>query len=250
MKKWLICIFFLGCHNIQLHSEQADWCFIDFHSREAFYNYIESHKNYAQKQGHISSMKLLGCAYYQKGQLDLAEKWLSQAYTAGDEGVASALTAMYLKEGRLDLALNWKNKISLVTGRERWLYVLDSLERYKKTQDVYYLHLAHTALEKKIQFEGDTEMTTQLSANIESLIQYESNCNQNSQCSLVAFNEKKSYLNIFSKGALATLVPVIPKAWSYDPQSTGILPPEESKPNNEAVTNSVKQPSAAAAAAL
>ena len=226
MKRLIFLLFLCGCHTVQ-YSEQPGWCFIRFHDRQSFFNYMAAHEKYATNGGNINSMQLLGCAYYQKGDLASAEKWLKEAHTQGDEGAATALTAIYLKEEQPDLASTWKGHITTETDRVRWLYVIGHLERYRQTNATFALNLAHQALANKIHYEGSTEMTTQLLNFIKDLVKAENECNNtNSECSLVTFNEKKNYMHIFSRGALAEMIPSVPISWNYEPNEIGVLPEE------------------------
>ena len=125
--------------------------FIEFQDTVTFHNYIANHEKYAE-EGNPSSMRLLGCAYYQQGNILLAEQWLTQAYEKGKAGSAAALTAIYLKEGDLGKAGVWSQNITLETDLVRWLRVIDSLERYRVFEDVNYLTQAQTALRHKLNY--------------------------------------------------------------------------------------------------
>ena len=209
-------LFTISCaENTELLSlEFTNWCFIQFQDAVTFNNYITNHEKYAE-EGDPSSMRLLGCAYYQQGNILLAEQWLTQAYEKGKAGSAAALTAIYLKEGDLEKAGVWSQNITLETDLVRWLKVVDSLERYRAFEDVNYLIQAQTALKRKLNYEGETEMTVNWLATITDLIQDEERC-QKFECSEMSFRESKQNVSIFSKGILSMLIPANPLKWNFE----------------------------------
>ena len=209
-------LFSVSCaeNTEYLSLEVADWCFIEFQDTVTFHNYIANHEKYAE-EGNPSSMRLLGCAYYQQGNILLAEQWLTQAYEQGKAGSAAALTAIYLKEGDLGKAGVWSQNITLETDLVRWLRVIDSLERYRVFEDVNYLTQAQTALKSKLNYEGETDMTVNWLGTITDLIQEEQKCQQ-FECSEVNFKESKQNVYIFSKGILSMLVPANPLKWNFE----------------------------------
>ena len=217
MKRLVFLLFFtISCaENTELLSlESTRWCFIEFQDSVTFNNYIANHEKYAE-EGNPGSMSLLGCAYYQQGDLLLAEQWLTQAYEKGRAGSAAALTAIYLKEGDLEKAGVWIQSITLETDIARWLKVVDSLERYRVFEDVNYLIQAQADLRRKLNYEGETEMTVNWLSTITDLIQDEEKC-KNSECSEVDFKESKRNVSIFSKGILSELVPANPLRWNFE----------------------------------
>ena len=217
MKRLVFLLFFaISCgQNTELLSlETAGWCFIEFQDSVTFNNYIAHHEKYAE-EGNPSSMRLLGCAYYQQGDLLLTEQWLTQAYEKGKARSASALTAIYLKEGDLEKAGRWIQNIVLETDIVRWLKVVDAIERYLAFEDVNYLIQAQTSLKRKLNYEGDTLMTLQWLMVITDLIQDEEKC-QKFECSEADLVESKQNLSIFSKGILSMLVPANPLKWNFE----------------------------------
>ncbi len=229
--KVFIFSLFLGCGSSNLSSQSSNWCFTKFENRENFFEYLNAHEEYANDEGNVESMRLTGCAYYQKGDLDLAEQWLSAAYENGHENVPIDLMAIYLKEGDLERALSWKQESTLKpTNRTRWLDIIAPVERYKKSSLRIYLNQARSMLERKIKHEGDTPMTSQLMEIIDDLIKAENTCAlKSSECWTAHTGEKKAYvLNIF-QGMLLSMVPDIPQSWNYEEGEVGLEPasPEE-----------------------
>ena len=213
MKRLVFVLFFIGCsQTTQLNSENIEWCFIDFHNSDLFNEYIEAHRNYS-RSNNPKSMKLLGCAYYQKGFLEDAQEWLIRSYELGEEESLVALSAIFLKEGDIEQSAFWGNKITLETPYVRWVRILRHLESYQINGRVFELEAALTSLSEKIRIEGETEMTLGLLETINAVIQEDENC-QNSDCVIVDFEEKKDYLGVFSRGAIAMLVPSNPLSWN------------------------------------
>lgn len=231
--KRLFCLLLLtACSTYTRHysSESLNWCFIDFQHPATFLNYIENHKEYAEN-GNPNSMKLLGCAYYQKGDWLLAERWLHESFNKGELDASTALTAVYLKEGDLPQAAAWVQHIPLETDLVRWLKILIALERYQESEEINDLIQAQHALKNKINYEGETTMTLSLLESISQLIQEAEQCTF-SNCSVVNFQERKTHLSIISTGALSTLIPSTPLKWNMNPDETADAP---SIKNQEAV---------------
>ena len=223
--KRLFCLLLLtacSTHTQIYSSEGFDGCFIDFKNPITFTNYIETHEEYAEN-GNSNSMKLLGCAYYQKGEWLLAEKWLYESFNRGNTDSATALTAMYLKEGDIVQAVTWSQQVPLETDLVRWLKVLIALETYKESDDLTDLIQAKTALQNKINYEGETAMTLSLLDSMEQLIDESRKCSV-SQCSITNVNDLKSHLTIVSTGALSTLIPSPPLKWNTDPEEAETTP--------------------------
>ena len=218
-------------HILKFRSHLIIGVLHDFENRDNFFEYLNTHEEHAINNRNVESMRLVGCAYYQKGDLDLAEQWLNEAYQNGHEGVPIDLIAIYLKEGDLERALTWKQENTLEpTARIRWLQVVEPIEHYRKSNQSMYLHQARAMLEQKIQYEGETPMTSQLLESIIDLINEESVCAlRNSNCSIAYTNEKKAYVQIFSQGILSSMIPDVPKSWNYEEEEIGLLPdvPEE-----------------------
>ena len=223
--KVFIFLFFLGCGSARLNSESFDkWCFTNFKNRDKFFEYLNTHEEYA-KNNDVESMRLVGCAYYQKGDLDLAEEWLNEAYQNGHKGVPVDLTAIYLRERDLERALTWKRENTLESNEIRWLNVIEPIERYKHSNQRMYLNEAGAMLKHKIRHEGETSMTLELMNIIEDLIEEENACALNSpDCSYARRDEKKDYAYIFSQGILLSMVPDTPKSWDYEEEELGLLP--------------------------
>ncbi|MDE0151516.1 MAG: hypothetical protein OXK80_03325 [Bdellovibrionales bacterium] len=226
--KVFIFLFFLGCGSAQLNSETFDdWCFEPFKQRDNFYEYLNIHEEYAKSDNNVESMRLAGCAYYQKGDLDLAEQWLSEAYQNGHKGVPVDLTAIYLKEGDLERALTWykEKENTLESERIRWLDIVVPMERYRHSNERMYLSGARSMLEHKIRIEGDTPVTLRLMETIDDLIEEETQCARRDHgCSYARINEKKASIHVFSRGVLSSMVPDIPKSWNYEEGEVGLLP--------------------------
>jgi len=224
--KVFIFLFFLGCNSVQLNSESFDdWCFPNFENRDKFFEYLNIHEEYARNENDVESMRLVGCAYYQKGNLDLAEQWLNEAYQHGHKGVPVDLTAIYLKEGDLERALAWKRENTLETDLIRWLNIIEPIERYEQSNQRMYLHEAGAMLKHKIQHEGETPMTLELMRVIEDLLEEEASCAvENSDCSYADRDEKKAYVYMLSQGILSSMVPDTPKSWNYEEEDLGLLP--------------------------
>ena len=220
-------LFFLGCGSTNLESRSSThWCFTKFEDRDNFFEYLNAHEENAENKGNVESMRLVGCAYYQKGDLNLAEQWLNEAYQNGHENVPVDLTAIYLKEGDLDRALNWKRENTLKpTERTRWLDVIAPIERYGKSNMRIYLNQARSMLERKIKHEGETPMTSQLMDIIDDLIKEENTCAlKSSECWTAHTNEKKAYVRNIFQGMLLSMVPDIPKSWNYEEGEVGLEP--------------------------
>ena len=224
--KVFIFLFFLGCGSAQLNSESFDdWCFTKFENRDNFFEYLSTHEEHANNDKNVESMRLVGCAYYQKGDLELAEQWLNEAYRNGHKGVPVDLTAIYLKEGDLERAMTWKRENALESDRIRWLNIIDPIERYVKSGQRMYLNQSRAMLKQQIQYEGETPMTLEFMDTIEDLIEKENACALNdSDCSYAYTNEKKFYVHILSQGMLSSMVPDIPKSWNYEEEEIGLLP--------------------------
>jgi len=216
MKRLIFALFFIGCsQTTQLNSENIEWCFIDFRDSVFFQEYIEAHKGYAER-GNPKSMKLLGCAYYQKGDLKEAQEWLIQSYELGEEDASVALSAIYLKEGDMNQSLFWGGQILDETPYVRWIHILRYLESYQLSERTSDLENALGALRNKINQEGETEMTLGLIDAIDSVIIEAEEC-RDSDCVVINFEEKKRYLQVFSRGALSLLIPSNPLSWNYEP---------------------------------
>ena len=231
IKGWFFLIF-MGCSfEHQLSSESTNWCFVKFLDRSKLLEYIEVHETQASQEGSVDSMRLLGCAYYQAGDIKSAEKWLKTAYKEGHSSVPIDLAAIYLKEGDLARASIWQRENTLEdTARIRWLRVVENIEQYNKTGASTYLKYTQSALQDKIRYEGQTPMTQEMLQIIETLIEEENACRmKNPECSHVYMNEKKAYMKTFSKGVLALLIPSTPQSWKYDADETGILPEKKSE---------------------
>lgn len=230
--KVFIFLFFLGCGSAQLNSESFDeWCFKRFEHRDSFFEYLSINEEYAKNDKNVESMRLIGCAYYQKGDLDLAEQWLNEAYQNGHKGVPVDLTAIYLKEGDLDRALDWHRENALESDRIRWLNIIVPMEHYRHKDERMHLSRARSMLEYKIQYEGETPVTLRLMETIEDLINEENSCaKRNPDCSHADTNEKKASVHIFSRGALSSMIPDIPKSWNYEEGEVGLSP---TMPNEE-----------------
>ena len=224
--KVFVFVLFLGCGSAQLNSESFnDWCFTKFENRDNFFEYLNVHEKYAKSDKNVESMRLAGCAYYQKGDLDLAEQWLNEAYRNGHKGVPVDLTAIYLKEGDLERALAWKRENTLESDRIRWLNIVEPIERYKKSGQRMYLTQTRAMLRQKIKYEGETPMTLEFMKTVEDLIEEENACAlENSDCSYAHTSEKKVYVHILSQGILSSMVPDIPKSWNYEEEEMGLLP--------------------------
>lgn len=220
-KSLLLFVFFCSCTNntVSLSSATPGWCFYNFENRSTFDNYIVVHESSVKNSNNVNSMQLLGCAYYQKGDLLMAEKWLTNAYSAGDKGSSTALTAIYLKEGNLRRAATWGREIQVETDHVRWLRVVEEIKNYQKFDNVTYLKRAYDALNYKINYEGQTGMTVQLLNVINDLLEQEQVCRDltSPDCSVFDFNERKNYIYILSEGVLAVMIPSVPLAWRYDP---------------------------------
>ena len=215
--------FLYGCnYSTSFSSEAVNWCFYDFSNRSRLDNYVAIYEKSSKGANNATSMKLLGCVYYQKGALLEAEQWLTTAYQEGGEGAASALTAMYLKEGDLKKASLWNKEISTETNQVRWMKVVIELKRYKETGRDIYLIRARMALEDKMNFEGSTDMMVNLLSVIDGLI--DPVCGDDAECSVVDIEEKKYYLDTLSEGILVKLVPSVPLAWKYEPDQVGVVP--------------------------
>ncbi len=224
--KVFVFLFFLGCGSTNLTSKSSNnWCFTKFEDRDNFFEYLNAHEEHAKNEGDIESMRLVGCAYYQKGDLDLAEQWLNEAYQNGHGNIPIDLTAIYLKEGDLERALTWKRENALQpTDRTRWLDIIVPIERYGKSGLRIYLNQAQAMLERKIKHEGETPMTSQLMETIEDLIEEENNCVQSSDCWTAHTDEKKAYVHNLFQGMLSSMVPNIPKSWNYEAGEVGLEP--------------------------
>ena len=224
--KVFVFVLFLGCGSAQLNSESFDdWCFKKFEHRDSFFEYLNINEESARDNKNVESMRLIGCAYYQKGDLDLAEQWLNEAYQYGHKGVPIDLTAIYLKEGDLERALAWHRENSLESDRIRWLNIIMPIERYRHSDQRMYLSGAQSMLEYKIQHEGETPVTLSLMDALEDLMEEENNCAvRNSDCSHADTNEKRASIHIFSRGALSSLVPHIPQSWNHEEGEVGLLP--------------------------
>ena len=212
-------LFLLGCGGTTqyLSSESADWCFVRFENQKAFLNYIEVHENHANDTDNVNSMLLLGCAYYQQGDLSNSEQWLQKAYSKGNTNAAASLTALYLKEQDLEKASIWNNQMTIANDRVRWLKVLYALEKYYASQNINYLSQSYEALQRTMNYEGETKMTVQLLRNIGDLLQIERDC-KNPEINCVAYDlkEKRQYLHILSRGVLSVLVPRNPLSWNNE----------------------------------
>ena len=225
--KVFIFLFFLGCGSAHLNSESFNnWCFTNFENRDNFFEYLNTHEEHA-KNNDVESMRLVGCAYYQKGDLDLAEQWLNEAYQNGHEGVPVDLTVIYLKERDLERALAWKREkeSTLESDLIRWLDVIVNIIRYKQSDQRMYLSQAGVMLKYKIKQEMETSMTLELMSTIEDLIEEENACALDSpDCSYARRDEKKDYVYVLSQGILSQMVLDYPKIWNYEEGETGILP--------------------------
>lgn len=229
--KVFVFLLFLSCSSAQLNSESFNnWCFTKFENKDNFFEYLNIHEEYAKNEANVESMRLAGCAYYQKGDLDLAEQWLHEAYEKGHEGVPVDLIAIYLKEGDLERALVWKDVNTLEpTNQMRWLDIIVPLEHYIRDNRRAYLNQAKIMLKLKMQYEGETPMTSRFMEIIENLIEDENTCALSADCPVAYASEKKAYVHIFSQGVLSNMVPDIPQSWNYEEEDIGLLPsvPEE-----------------------
>ena len=213
-------LFILGCNSkTQLNSTAPSSCFNQFSSKEAFDYYIDFHQEHARAND--NSRRLLGCAFYQKGDLFSAEKWLQEAYDQGQKQTAVDFWAIYLKEGQMNLVSYWKeetkkNKIPETT-LSRWLIIIEELEKYNNSQNIWHLKNAQKNLLYKMKHEGSTPIIEQLIDTINKLISTEEDCKMNRpNCSLPYLSEQKSYMKVFSNGVLSTLIPSLPLHWQSE----------------------------------
>ncbi len=235
LKSLFLILFFLGCSSTtKLNSSPSSSCFNKFPSKEVFDNYVAFHQEHADSNQ--NSMRSLGCAFYQQGNLLLAEQWLIEAYRHGHLETAIDLMAIYLKENQINLASQWRRQIekdrTSETEISRWLKVIEELEKYDQFESTGYLENAKETLLYKMKYEGSTPITEQLITNINNLISADEECQINgSTCLLPYLNEQKSYIKVFSKGVLATLIPDLPLYWQleeYDDTKT-MIPVVDSK---------------------
>ena len=219
--KVALLVWFVGCSSTtKLNSSHAISCFNEYPSKEAFDNYMTFHREHAEYDQ--NSMRLLGCGYYQLGDLAFAEEWLLEAYSRGYSEVAFDLIAIYLKEGQTGLVSQWKVEVDKIQIPEteiyRWLKVVENLELYhQEDHRLPYLEGALADLVDKIKNEGVTPEIESFKDSMVSLIEIEKSCRSNSDsCILPSLHEKRSYMRIFSEGVLATMIPDLPLHWSID----------------------------------
>ena len=234
--KMTLLLWFVGCGSTtKLNSSHAISCFNEYPNKEVFDNYMTFHREHAERDQ--NSMRLLGCGYYQLGDLVLAEEWLGKAYSLGYSDIAFDLIAIYLKEGQTNLVSHWKGEVerSQIPETEiyRWLKIIESLEIYSKNNhNLVYLENALESIADKIKNEGVTPETENFKSSIASLIEIEKACLNNSEtCTLPNLHEKRSYMKILYEGMLATMIPDLPLHW-------GINDYEETQNNRLLLTSS------------
>ena len=246
-----VLIFSMGCTNSYTTSllslDSPGWCFFSYDDSITFNDYMAFHEANVKSVNDINSMQLLGCAYYQKGDIALAEKWLVSAYEAGQEEAPTALTAIYLKEGDLQKASLWHKQIADETDHVRWLKVVEQIKKYKKYDKEVYLSQAYTALNYKINYEGPTSMTSQLLEIMNYIIEQSPYCTEpvSVDCRVSDFNEKKNYIYVLAEGVLSVMVPSVPLAWNFENGESAPVPVAEAesqqKPETTAQLNEPAQ---------
>ena len=230
-------IFFItGCNSsTQISSTAPSSCFNQFPSKKIFDGYINFHQEHAESND--NSMRLLGCALYQKGDLSSAEKWLKEAYDKGNKAIALDFIAIYLKEGQADLASMWeqeaKKKKVPETPVSRWLNVIEELERYESSNNKWHLQNAQQALANKMKYESPTPFIEQFSESLSKLLKLEEECQfERPECSSYYLKEQRSYMKVVSNGVLSTMIPSLPIHWKYDDYKPTLSAPKK-KPKED-----------------
>lgn len=248
--KSVLFLALFGCeeHVFLYRSVQNSWCFSKFVKKKDFEDYVEFHKEYAFNYDNSESMRVLGCAYYQQGDLKEAQRWLRSAYINGDNDVATPLMLIYMKEGNFDSSKLWRDQIKEESvNKVSWSLIIDGLIRFYETDDLNDLEISYQELKNKMKTEGSTDLMRKLLTSIIFIRE------QDVQCTSVAFfnkcdhsarAENKAYVFTIAKGVLDSLLAINPISWSYNDDLKSISPSSREEEKQKAGSEEVESASA------
>lgn len=234
--KLVLFIPFVACEDDKtLYSiSQIEWCFSQFENKEILDKQIQLYEKTA-RGGHIDSMRLLGCAYYQYQDLAEAEKWLERAYLKGDSKVATPLALIYLKEGQLHLSKSWLEHATEQTNELRWIRLAQHLTDFEKMGDIKSFESVQELIKKKIQIEGDHFINSNIRSAVDIISSNYEQCedpNNLKECSLKDVVESRQYLKTLTQGIVESLVFSTPLYWTYKKALRGIYPHASDTPRS------------------